>query len=75
MFQYNSPELRVIRNDLNSFHNELLGIIRQLPPDDHEVGRREISLLNMNMREFLRLEREFQAAAQRAQQAAQVAQN
>ena len=45
------PELQPLKTDLANFHDELVGIIRELP---EEVGREERRLLNFNRRHFER---------------------
>ena len=62
------PKLQPLKNDLDTLHDELCGIIRELPS---EVGREERRLLNFNKRYFEKMEREFQAVNRLAAQGAQ----
>ena len=69
------PELHRLRKDLDSFQDELVGIIRELPSEEEEeVSREQRRLLNFNIKYFEKMEREFmrvnRLAAQRAQDGA-----
>ena len=58
--QTNNPGLRSIKSDCDTLHDQLCGIIRELPPDG-EVSREDRAMLAFNRREFAEIEREFQA--------------
>ena len=54
------PELHRLRKDLDSFQDELVGIIRELPSEEEEeVSREQRRLLNFNIKYFEKMEREF----------------
>ena len=54
------PELRGLRKELDSFQDELVGIIRELPSEEEEeVSREQRRLLNFNIKYFEKMEREF----------------
>ena len=54
------PELHRLRKDLDSFQDELVGIIRELPSEEEEeVSREQRRLLNSNIKQFEKMEREF----------------
>ena len=54
------PELHKFRRELNSFQDELVGIITELlDEEEEEVSREQRRLLNFNIRCFEKMEREF----------------
>ena len=54
------PALHKFRRELNSFQDELVGLIRELPDEEEEEASREQRrLLNYNVRCFEKMEREF----------------
>ena len=54
------PALHKFRRELNSFQDELVGLIRELPDEEEEgVSRRQRRLLNYNVRCLEKMEREF----------------
>ena len=54
------PALHKFRRELNSFQDELVGLIRELPDEEEEeVSREQRRLLNYNVRCFEKMEREF----------------
>ena len=63
------PELHRLRKDLDSFQDELVGIIRELPSE--EVSREQRRLLNFNIKYFEKMEREFMRVNRLAAQGAQ----
>ena len=63
------PELHRLRNDINSFQDELLGIIRELPKE--EVSREQRRLFNFNKNYYEKVEREFMRVNRLAAQGAQ----
>ena len=62
------PELHRLRKDLDSFQDELVGIIRELPSE--EVSREQRRLLNFNIKYFEKMEREFMRVNRSAAQGA-----
>ena len=65
------PELHKFRRELNSFQDELVGIIRELPnEEEEEVSREQRRLLNFNTRCFEKMEREFMRVNRSAAQGA-----
>ena len=65
------PELHKFRRELNSFQDELVGIIRELPDEEEEeVSREQRRLLNFNTRCFDKMEREFTRVIRSAAQGA-----
>ena len=66
------PELHGLRKDLDSFQDELVGIIRELPSEEEEeVSREQRRLLNFNIKYFEKMEREFMRVNRLAAQGAQ----
>ena len=66
------PELHRLRKDLDSFQDELVGIIRELPSEEEEeVSREQRRLLNFNIKYFEKMEREFVRVNRLAAQGAQ----
>ena len=57
------------RKELDSFQDELVGIIRELPSE--EVSREQRRLLNFNIKYFEKMEREFMRVNRLAAQGAQ----
>ena len=54
------PALHKFRRELNSFQDELVGLIRELPDEEEEeISREQRRLLEYNVRCFERMEREF----------------
>ena len=54
------PELDKFRKELNSFQDELVELIRDLPDEREErISREQQRLLAFNVRHFERMEREF----------------
>ena len=65
------PELQKFRKELNSFQDELVGIIRELPSEEEEeVSREQRRLLNYNIKYFEKMEREFMRVNRSAAQGA-----
>ena len=65
------PELHRLRKDLDSFQDELVGIIRELPSEEEEeVSREQRRLLNFNIKYFEKMEREFMRVNRSAAQGA-----
>ena len=65
------PELHKFRRELNSFQDELVGIIRELPnEEEEEVSREQRRLLNFNTRCYDKMEREFTRVIRSAAQGA-----
>ena len=66
------PELQKFRRELDSFQDELVGIIRELPSEEEEeVSREQRRLLNFNIKYFEKMEREFMRVNRLAAQGAQ----
>ena len=63
------PELHRLRNDIDSFQDELIGIIRELPKE--EVSREQRRLFNFNKNYYEKVEREFMRVNRLAAQGAQ----
>ena len=54
------PALHKFRREVNSFQDELVGLIRELPDEEEEgVSRKQRRLLNYNVRCLEKMEREF----------------
>ena len=50
------PELHRFRKELDSFQDELVGIIRELPSEEEEeVSREQRRLLNFNIKYFVQI--------------------
>ena len=65
------PELHRFRKELDSFQDELVGIIRELPnEEEEEVSREQRRLLNFNIKYFEKMEREFMRVNRSAAQGA-----
>ena len=65
------PELHRFRKELDSFQDELVGIIRELPSEEEEeVSREQRRLLNFNIKYFEKMEREFMRVTRSAAQGA-----
>ena len=65
------PELHKFRRELDSFQDELVGVIRELPDEEEEeVSREQRRLLNFNTRCYDKMEREFTRVIRSAAQGA-----
>ena len=66
------PALHKFSRELNSFQDELVGLIRELPDEEEEeISREQRRLLEYNVRCFERMEREFSRVIRRTAQDAQ----
>ena len=65
------PALHKFSRELNSFQDELVGLIRELPDEEEEeISREQRRLLEYNVRCYEKMEREFSRVSRpRAQEA------